>query len=661
MEIARDVTGSKSHGRGLPVGCYTFAWGRSMPIPAAKSRVVHFGVFEVDLQEEELRKSGIRIKLQEQPFQILIMLLERPGQTVTREELQRHFWPANTISDVDHSLNASIKKLREALGDDSDSPRFIETLHRRGYRFIAPLDGSRAFAADLSKPILPSAAIRATPKKLTRWQKRVALFARVAAIGLAVAGAWYLRFGRAAPIDSIAVLPFTNGGGDASTEYLSDGITESLIGSLAHVPQLKVKSRSSVFRYKGKDTDVQKVGNELGVSALVSGRLAPRGDRIEVSAELTDVRDSTEIWGQHYSAKNTEIISVEKQIAGDIAEKLRSRLSSSEKQQVARQGTQNPEAYDLYLKGRYSWRKRNLPDLEAAISYFNQAIAKDPGYALAYSGLADVFTVLPARSGFPSGEYPKANAAARKALALDASLARPHAVLGNSEMLNDWDFAGGEAEFKKALELDPNDATAHQWYGEVLSMIGGREQEAIAELTRARELDPLSPAIGMVAGQVHVLARQFDEAIAICRKVADENPSFAGAHICLSQGYWGKRMYPQVIDEWKAWGQLEADRNDSEFASALEQGFRLSGWRGALMKGIQVRQEQRKHGYYSACEIGRFYADLGDRENAFRWLDIAYREHDYQLVVRLKNDFRFDSIRADPRFAELVRKVGLPQ
>jgi len=589
------------------------------------------------------------------------MLLERPGQTVTREELQRHFWPANTISDVDHSLNASIKKLREALGDDSDSPRFIETLHRRGYRFIAPLDGSRAFAADLSKPILPSAAIRATPKKLTRWQKRVALFARVAAIGLAVAGAWYLRFGRAAPIDSIAVLPFTNGGGDASTEYLSDGITESLIGSLAHVPQLKVKSRSSVFRYKGKDTDVQKVGNELGVSALVSGRLAPRGDRIEVSAELTDVRDGTEIWGQHYSAKNTEIISVEKQIAGDIAEKLRSRLSSSEKQQVARQGTQNPEAYDLYLKGRYSWRKRNLPDLEAAISYFNQAIAKDPGYALAYSGLADVFTVLPARSGFPSGEYPKANAAARKALPLDASLARPHAVLGNSEMLNDWDFAGGEAEFKKALELDPNDATAHQWYGEVLSMIGGREQEAIAELTRARELDPLSPAIGMVAGQVHVLARQFDEAIAICRKVADENPSFAGAHICLSQGYWGKRMYPQVIDEWKAWGQLEADRNDSEFASALEQGFRLSGWRGALMKGIQVRQEQRKHGYYSACEIGRFYADLGDRENAFRWLDIAYREHDYQLVVRLKNDFRFDSIRSDPRFAELVRKVGLPQ
>ena len=632
-----------------------------MQTRAAKSRVVHFGVFEVDVQEEELRKSGIRIKLQEQPFQILMMLLERPGQTVTREELQRHFWPVNTISDVDHNLNASIKKLREALGDDSDNPRFIETLHRRGYRFIAPVDGSRAFAAEPSDRVPPAAATHATWKKLARRQKWFAISGCIAAIGLALAAAWNLRSGRATRIESIAVLPFTNGGGDANTEYLSDGITESLIGSLAHVPQLKVKSRSSVFRYKGKDIDAQKIGNELGVSALVSGRVVPRGDRIEVSAELINVRDNTEIWGEHYSGKNTEIILVENRIAGDLAQKLRSKLSVSEMQQVASQGTQNPEAYDLYLKGRYSWRKRNLPDLEAAISYFNQAIAKDPGYALAYSGLADVYTVLPARSGFPSGEYPKANAAARKALALDASLARPHAVLGNSEMLNDWDFAGGEAEFKKALELDPNDATAHQWYGEVLSMIGGRDQEALAELTRARELDPLSPAIGMVAGQILVLARQFDESVAICRRVADENPTFAGAHLCLSQGYWGKRMYPQVIDEWKAWGQLEGDRNASEFASALEQEFRLSGWRGALMKGIQVRQAQRKHGYYSACEIGRFYADLGERENAFHWLDIAYREHDYQLVVRLKNDFRFDSIRADPRFAELVRKVGLPE
>ena len=216
-----------------------------------------------------------------------------------------------------------------------------------------------------------------------------------------------------------------------------------------------MKSRNSVFRYKGKDVDVQKVGNELGVSALVSGRVVPRGDSIEVSAELTDVRDNTEIWGQHYSGKSTEIISLQQQIAGDIAEKLRSKLSTSEKQQVTKQGTQNPEAYELYLKGRYYWNKRTVPELETAISYFNQAIAKDPGYALAYSGLADAYSVLPIYGGSPERKYPKSNAAARKALELDATLARPHAVLGGNEMEYDWDFAGGEAEYKKAFELDP--------------------------------------------------------------------------------------------------------------------------------------------------------------------------------------------------------------
>src|SRR5438477_6469637 len=233
-------------------------------------------------------------------------------------------------------------------------------------------------------------ATQASPDKtLKRHKLWVVLATCVAVIGLAAGGAWYLRSSRAAQIDSIAVLPFTNGGGDANTDYLSDGITESLIDSLAHVPQLKVKSRNSVFRYKGKDVDAQKAGNDLGVSALVSGRVVPLGDGIEVTAELTDVRDSTVIWGQHYSGKSADIISLQRQITGDIAEKLRSKISTSEKQQVTKQGTQNPDAYELYLKGRYYWNKQTVPDITSAISYFNQAIAKDPGYALAYSGLAD--------------------------------------------------------------------------------------------------------------------------------------------------------------------------------------------------------------------------------------------------------------------------------
>jgi eukaryotic-like serine/threonine-protein kinase len=505
-------------------------------------------------------------------------------------------------------------------------------------------------------------ATQASPDKtLKRHKLWVVLATSIAVIGLVAGGAWYLRSSRAAQIDSIAVLPFTNGSGDANTDYLSDGITESLIDSLAHVPQLKVKSRNTVFRYKGKDVDAQKAGNDLGVSALVSGRVVPRGDSIEVSAELTDVRDSTVIWGQHYSGKSADIISLQQQIAGDIAEKLRSQLSTSEKQRVTKQGTQNPEAYELYLKGRYYWNKQTPSDIETAATYFRQAISKDPGYALAYSDLAETYNGLSVIGGGSPGEsFPKSNAAARKALELDATLARPHAVLGNNEMQYDWDFAGGEAEFKRAFELDPNDATGHWWYAYNIAQIGGREQEALAEINRAHQLDPLSPVIGGVVGLIHTSARQYDEAVAVCKKVVNEDPTYALAHRNLAYAYWGKRMYPQVIEEWKAFGQLSGERNDSEFASAMEQGFRSAGWRGALIKGIEIRQAQRKTGYSSAYRIAELYADLGDKDHAFRWLNTAYQERDFYLVG-LKTDFLLDPVRSDPRFAELVRRVGLPQ
>ena len=488
----------------------------------------------------------------------------------------------------------------------------------------------------------------------------VVLASCIAAILLVAIGVPYLRSGRTGQIDSIAVLPFINGSGDANTEYLSDGITESLTDSLTHAPHLKVKSRRSAFQFKGKDVNLKEVGDALGVSALVSGRVMPHGDNIEVSAEITDVRDNTEIWGQHYSGKNTDIISLQRQMAGDLAEQLRSKLSTSEKQQVAKQGTQNAEAYDLYLKGRYYWNKRTASDISTAISYFNQAIAKDSRYALAFSGLADAYSVLPAYGGTPSEAFPKSNAAARRALELDPSLARPHAVLGGNEMNYDWDFSGGEAEYKKAFELDPNDATAHHWYANDISYLGGREQEAIAEANRAYQLEPLLPITTVVVGLVHMSVRQYDQAIEACERSVNENPTYADAHRCLAYAYWGKRMYPAVIEEWKTYGRLSGDRNESEFASALEQGFRLAGWKAALTKAIATRQAQRKTGYFSAHGMAGLYADLGDKENAFRWLNIAYRERDL-LLITLKTDFLLDPIRSDPRFAELVRKVGLPQ
>jgi|GEM_PF-1238993 TolB-like protein/Tfp pilus assembly protein PilF len=460
--------------------------------------------------------------------------------------------------------------------------------------------------------------------------------------------------------ESIAVLPFTNERGNANTDYLSDGITESLIGNLAHVPRLKVRSRDSVFRYKGKDVEVRTAGSNLGVVVVVSGRVKLHGDTIEIRTELTDVRDNTEIWGHRYTGKSTNLISLQQQIASDIAGKLRSTLSPAARQQVINQGTQDANAYSLYLKGRYAWNKRTFRDLQTAISYFDQAIAKDPGYALAYSGLADAYAVLPNYGGNQNEDFPKSNAAARKALELDPTLAHPHAVLGSNEIQYDWDFAGGEAEFRKSFDLDPNDATAHQWYGDEIGQIGGREREAFAEADLAHELDPLSPVITRVVGGVRVSAGKFDEAIAICSKLANENPTFAIAHDCLAQAYWGKLMYPQVIEERKIFGGLSGYQVDVDFAAAMEQGFRSSGWKGALTKAIAFRQAQRKTGYFSAFEIAELYAGLGDKTQTFHWLNTAYQEHDW-LLITLNTNPELDPLRSDPRFAELVRKVGLPQ
>jgi TolB-like protein len=460
--------------------------------------------------------------------------------------------------------------------------------------------------------------------------------------------------------DSIAVLPFTNTRGDLSSDYLSDGITESLIGNLAHIPQLKVRSRDAVFRLKGKDIEVREAGSELGVSVVVSGRVSVQDNNIEISAELTDVRDNTEIWGKQYAGKTSGLLQLQEQIAGDIAEKLRSTLSTTDRERVIRQGTQNVEAYNLYLKGRYAWNLRSRANLDASISYFNHALAKDPDYALAYSALADVYSVLPYFGGDPSEDFPKSSIAASEALRLDPTLAHPHAILGSIEMEYEWDFAGGEAEFKKAIALDPNDATAHQWFAENLGMIGGRERDALKEIDQAHLLDPTSLIIRRVKGSVYVAARRYDDAIAVCRQLLVENPTYNLANDCLAYAYWGKRMVPQVMEQWKVYFHHTGNKDDATFGDAVERGFRTADWRGALNEGIKAMINQRQTGYASPYEIARLYADLGDKGKAFEWLNTAYREHDF-LLGELNTAFQMDNLRSDPRFPELVRKVGLPR
>jgi serine/threonine protein kinase len=505
------------------------------------------------------------------------------------------------------------------------------------------------------------AVAEAEPVKTPALHRAWMASALIVLIALFGAGYWYYRGHRGSQIDSIAVLPFGNVGGNPNSDYLTDGMTESLIANLAHVPDLKVKSRNSVFRYKGKDVDAQKVGDDLGVTALVSGRVTTRGDNVEVSAELTDVRDNNELWGQHYTGKSSEIIALQQQIAGDLAARLRSGMSTAEKQLVTKQGTQNPEAYDLYTKGRYAFNKRTPADLQAAISYFNQAIAKDPGYALAYSGLADTYSVLPSYGGV-SGEdyYPRSNAAARKALGLDPTLAHPHSVLGASYMEYEWDFAAGIAEFKKALELDPNDPMALVWYAQDIAQVGGHAQEAMAAASRAYQLDPLSPSVAFNVGYAQVLAGFPEDAITTCSKIVQDNPSYARSHWCLLRAYWANGDHAKVVEEWKLYAQYLGSPTETQFADALAEGFQAGGWKSAMQKGIEARLKQRKSGYASPFEIAVFYTELGNKDQAFLWLDTAYREREFQMES-LKTNFALGPLRSDPRFAELVRRVGLPQ
>jgi serine/threonine protein kinase/tetratricopeptide (TPR) repeat protein len=503
------------------------------------------------------------------------------------------------------------------------------------------------------------AALPAATQEASARMYRVVAVA-VVFIAMAAAGIWYWHAkASTSQIESIAVIPFSSLGGNGDTEYLSDGLTESLINSLVHVPQLKVKSRNSVFRYKGKDIDAQKVGKELTVDALLTGKVTQRGDTIQVSADLTNVQDNTEIWGEQYERKASDIISLQQQIGGDIADKLRSKLSGAERQQVTKQGTQNPEAYQLYVKGRHYWNKRSSADIRTAISYFNQALDKDPGYALAYSGMADAYGVLTNYGSEPDDVIPQSNAAAEKAVELDRTLARPHAVLGYNKMRYNWDFSGGETEFRRAFELDPSDATAHQWFSETLSYIGGRAQESIDEGNRARQLDPLSPIIGFQQAQAYSIDRQFDKAIELYKKVIADNPTFGIAHWGLARSYWAEHKYPQTIQEWETDAQLKGDKNYVEYAAALDADFHSGGWPSALRKEIEVSLAQRKTGYFSPYLIAELYADLGDKEHAFEWLNTAYQEHGH-LLYGLRTDFAFDSLRSDPRFQDLLRRMNLP-
>jgi serine/threonine protein kinase/TolB-like protein len=513
-------------------------------------------------------------------------------------------------------------------------------------RLRAALGEGRPFRFDLHAPtrgLLPS-----------RRRAVIAPVALAAAAALVVALAAYLlhyaQSGEA--IDSVAVLPFANAGGDPDAEYLSDGISDQLINSLARLPSLKVISLSTVLRYKDRQIDPQAVGRELNVRAVLVGRMAQRGDALAISAELVDVRDSRRLWGGQYSRPVSDILAVQDEIAREIAEKLRPRLGGSEKRLLAKNYTENADAYHAYLKGRFLLDKRTVPTFEKSIEYFEQAIKLDSNYAPAYAGLSSAYLALGNFGARPPKEVmPKAREAAAKALEIDDTLAEAHAASGLIR-LSDWDWPGSERAFRRALELNPNSGLAHSNYAYYL-MDMRRFDEAVAETRRAVELEPTSVHYNRNFAIMLYYARRYDEAIEQCRKTLELDPNMLTVYVFLGKVYGQKGQYDQAVAE-----SAKSSSLAGWSAAALTEAYAASGWRGYLRKKIDLEEEQAKQGYINPFIVAQDYALLGEKDQAFAWLEKSYEDHGWWIAT-LNADPEFDGLRPDPRYANLVRRMNL--
>jgi eukaryotic-like serine/threonine-protein kinase len=468
---------------------------------------------------------------------------------------------------------------------------------------------------------------------------------------------WKSRSG-AGQITSVAVMPFINASNNPDSEYLSDGITESLINNLSQLPNLTVMARSSVFRYKGREVDPQTVAKELKVQALVTGRILQHGDQLIISSELIDARTSRNLWGDEYDRKLSDALAVQQEITGAISAKLRERLSGEAAKQVAKGGTNDSEAYQLYLKGLYDWEKRTPETLERAKDYFEQAIARDPGYAMAYVGLANYWVAVTDYSPIPQSEAaPKAKAAAEKALTIDGSSADAHVALAGS-LWSTFDFPGSEAEFRRALELNPNLASAHHWFGLFLSW-EARHEEALSHLRRAVDLDPLNLQYQCNLGQVLANARQYDADREQLKKAMEMDPNFSYAHFELRNIYRDLGKDDLAIEEWKKYAALNNDPEELAISQDAAAVYAKSGAKAALAREVELRKQLAKRRYVDPAEIAYVYANLGDKEQTFAWLDKAVVEKSSGLEP-IKIVRPLEQWHSDPRYIDILKRVGLP-
>jgi len=636
--------------------------------------VVRFGTYEVCLQSGEVRKAGLRIRVQRQPLKLLEILLEHPGEVVTREELRSRVWPNESFGDFDQALNIAIGKLRSALGDSTENPRFIETLPKRGYRFIADVSildtGARpkrpaSSAADLPGsqekktepgPKLQGAGLAVSPQPRL-WLTRRVTVALALVLSLLIFFAWLFRSGGRAPagIRSLAVLPLESLSGDASQNYFADGMTDELITDLAQISALRVISRTSVMAYKGARKPLPQIARELNVDAMVEGTVLRSGDQVRITAQLIEASTDKHLWSQSYEGELRDTLALQNRVAGAIADQIRISLTPQEQTALKNAKVVNPEAYESYLKGRYFWNKRTADGFKVALAYFNQAIEEDPKYAQAYSGLADTYVLLGDwEYGVmaPKEAYPKAKAAATRALELDNSLSDAHTSLASLGMF-DWDWQSAGKEFRRAIELNPGYATAHQWYAWHLNLLG-RQREAIAEIRKAESLDPLSLIISADTADLLFVARRYDESIQQSRKTLEMDPNFAIAHFELSQTYLQKSMYSEAIAELQR--AIELSGGSTTFTSNLAYAYAASERRNEAVK-ILNDLTSRSNGSSDAAEIALIHAGLGEKDQAMAWLEKAFSERFIPSILLRPG---FDPLRSDPRFQNLVHRIGLP-
>lgn len=640
-----------------------------MANPAESSHIVRFGEFELDLRTGELLTQGHHIILQEKPFQILTALLERPGEMISREELTERLWPAGTFVDFNLGLNKAVNRLREALGDSAEQPRFIETFPKRGYRFVAQVTRDGAEPAEPSptstahtssaRPRGPGNENAALAAGALRW--RSAMVAGLLAIMVTVSYFGWRRHSKAPSPRSrimMAVLPFQNLTGDPEEEYLTDGLTEETIARLGALQpeQLGVIARTSVMGYKHGGTRLDQIGRELGVQYVLEGSVRRDRNRLRITAQLIRVKDQSHLWAQEYDHSLRDIIALQDDVAAGVTQEIQSRWAVELRNHPVRRQPANPEAYDAYLRGRYSLNRRTEQGLHNALGFFQAALKADPGYALAYSGLAECYVLMLSNyDASADATVHQARTAANQALSLDPGLGEPHAILALIAQNHDWNWEESEREFKLAMAADPSDPTAHFWYSNRLLAMG-RFDEGYREMAIARRLDPMSLAIRISEGAEFYLTRQYDAALGACDRILEIEPNYAEAYLYRGLSLEQKGKWKEALADLETAKRLD----DSPPSDAmLGEAYALTGDKTRARQILSELQVLAKRDHVSPLYPAIIHTGLGDKDLAFSELVAAVEERDSN-VLALKFDAIYDPLRSDPRFADLVRRVGLP-